>query len=127
MGSSSIKVRCQNFPTNQISVCDYSVLLYLKRWSRLLRQRAKVVNFKPQYFPPANKVCEGNVFTGVFLFTGGGGGCLCPGGVFVRWVLYQGDPPTVKSGRYASYWNAFLLFFFYIYFIVARDLKLHAS
>ena len=30
-------------------------------------------------------------------------GCLCPGG------LCQGDPRTVKSGRYASHWNAFFL------------------
>ena len=125
MGSSSIKVRCQNFPTNQISVCDYSVLLYLKRWSRLLRQRAKVVNFKPQYFPPANEVCEGNVFTGVFLFTGGGGGVsvqggLCPVGA------QSGRPPYGKE-RAVRILLECILVFFYIYFIVARDLKLHAS
>ena len=39
---------------------------------------------------------------------------LCPGDVSVSGVSDQGDPPTetlpgtVKSGRYASYWNAFL-------------------
>ena len=38
-----------------------------------------------QFIPPANEVCEGNVFTGICLSTGG---CLCPGvsvqGVFVQ-------------------------------------------
>ena len=46
------------------------------------------------FLPPANKVCEGYVFTGVCLSTFGG--------------LYHGDPRTVTCGRYASYWNAFL-------------------
>ena len=70
------------------------------------------------YISPTNEVCEGNVFTGVCLSTGGLGLCsagslsgegvsvqglgLCPGGVPV-----QEDAPKVKSGRYASYWNAF--------------------
>ena len=39
--------------------------------------------------------------------------CLCPGGFSVQGVSVQRgdrDPPrTVTSGRYASYWNAFLL------------------
>ena len=34
------------------------------------------------FLPPANEVCEGNVFTGVCQSTGGGLG-LCPGGVSV--------------------------------------------
>ena len=51
---------------------------------------------------------------------GGGGGSLskggdsvqgrglCPGGrLSVRGGLCQGNPPAVKSGWYASYWNAF--------------------
>ena len=44
-----------------------------------------------------------------------GGGGLCPGGSLFggrgslsRGVSVQGDLPTVTSGRYASYWNAFL-------------------
>ena len=40
------------------------------------------------FLPPANEVCEGYVFTGVCLSTGGGGS---------------------TSGRYGSYWNAFFL------------------
>ena len=39
---------------------------------------------------------------------------LCPGG------LCQGDPRTVKSGRYASYWNAFLLFCVFVAVIGGR-------
>ena len=48
---------------------------------------------KNSSLPPANEFCEGNVFTGVCLSTGG----VC-----------EGDPRTVKSGRYASYWNELL-------------------
>ena len=33
-------------------------------------------------------------------------GGLCPGGVSVQGGLFQGPPPTVTCGRYASYWNA---------------------
>ena len=115
--------------------------------------------------PPTNEVCEGKVFTGVCLSTGGSlsreggeslsrgisvqgvsaqvalsrgslymgslsrgrgslsrGGSLCPGeGVCVQGReslsrggglcpggLCQGDPHTIKSGHYASYWNIFL-------------------
>ena len=35
-------------------------------------------------------------------------GGLCPGGVSVQGDLCLGDPPIVKSGWYASYWNVFL-------------------
>ena len=36
-------------------------------------------------------------------------GDLCPGEVSVEGGICQGDHPrTVKSGRYASYWNTFL-------------------
>ena len=35
-------------------------------------------------------------------------GGLCPGVVSVQGGLYQGDPRTIMSGQYASYWNAFL-------------------
>ena len=45
--------------------------------------------------------------------------CLCLRGVFVQGGLCQGDPHTVKSGRYASYWNAFL----FINFITREILK----
>ena len=80
---------------------------------------------------PANEVCESNVFTGVCLFTGEGvsvqlsrgvsvwglcPGCLSSGGISVRGgeVSVQGDPHTVKSGRYASYWNALLFKSFFL-------------
>ena len=59
-----------------------------------------------------DKVQLGNVATRLYLtryFWGSlSGGYLCPGG-----GLCPGRPPprTVKSGRYASYWNAFLLAF----------------
>ena len=60
--------------------------------------------------PPANEVCEGYVFTGVCLSTGV---CIQRGGLHLGgWA----DPPPIgyygtrsTSGRYASYWNAFLL------------------
>ena len=38
-------------------------------------------------------------------------GGLCPGGS-LSWGICQGDPRTVKSRQYASYWNAFLFFIF---------------
>ena len=51
----------------------------------------------------------------VILFTRGGlsrgvsvRGCLCPGMSLSRGVSVRETPHTVKSGRYASYWNAFL-------------------
>ena len=81
----------------------------------------------------------GYVFTGVCLSTGGGGVSvsirgvsvprgLCPGGISVQGLSVQRGflsrgvslsiggfsvretPSTVTSGRYASYWNSFLLF-----------------
>ena len=51
---------------------------------------------------------EGNVFTPVCHSVHGVGGSLS-GRSLSRGGLCQGDPHTVKSGRYASYWNAFLL------------------
>ena len=57
------------------------------------------------FLPPANEVCEGYVFAGVCLSTEGWGrawhvageGACLAGGI------------RSMSGRYASYWNAFLL------------------
>ena len=91
--------------------------------------------------PPANAVCEGNVFTGVCL-SGGGicpEGVLCPGGSLSRRgslsrgslsgeSLSRGDPPPlyVNSGRYASYWNAFLFFSMILcnyFFLVWKDVE----
>ena len=80
---------------------------------------------------PATKLQQVNVNVSRILSTGGGGisvpacttghmtrGSLCPGGlpggVSVQGGLCQGETPptetphTVTSGRYESYWNAFL-------------------
>ena len=67
------------------------------------------------YLPPANEVCKGYVFTPVcqsFCSQGGG----VPGQVHPR----AGTPPPAMhagirstSGRYASYWNAFLFWLWY--------------
>ena len=47
---------------------------------------------------------EGSLSGGISVQEGFCLGGLCPG-----WGLCQGDPPcSVKSGQYASYWNAFL-------------------
>ena len=51
-----------------------------------------------RFLPPANEVCEGYVFTGVCHSVHGGGGGVR--GFF--------DEIRSMSGRYASYWNAFL-------------------
>ena len=63
---------------------------------------------------------QGNIFTGICLFTGGGGRLLDrdpPSGQRHpprietppdRDIPGQRSPCTVKSGPYASYWNAFL-------------------
>ena len=73
-------------------------------------------------YRPQTKLREGNVFTPVCdpVHTGGvsvqGGLCsgvsvwgLYPGGSLSRGGSLSGRPPrTVKSGQYASYWNAFL-------------------
>ena len=68
----------------------------------------KCYDFGRILLPPANEVCEGYVFTGVCLSTGGrthlilsaSGGMHAPGGYYKMRSM---------SGRYASYWNAFLL------------------
>ena len=67
--------------------------------------------------------CEGYVFTGICLSTGGplggsapggpgpGGGGAWSGGVGIP-ACTEADPPGKDGyccGRYASYWNAFLL------------------
>ena len=61
------------------------------------------------FLQPTTKLGQGYVFTRVCDSVHRGIG-LCPaGGVSVWGSLCHGDPPTVMSGRYASYWNAFLL------------------
>ena len=71
------------------------------------------------YLPPANEVCEGYVFTGVcHSVHGEGRAWLLPGGhAWLLWGACMAAPGGVHgfsdeirsmSGRYASYWNAFL-------------------
>ena len=72
------------------------------------------------FLPPANEVCEGYVFTPVyqsFCSWGGvclgmvrGGACVVMGGMCgCRGACVGCDEIRSMSGRYASYWNAFLL------------------
>ena len=88
-----------------------------------------VVNYRP-----LSKASEGYVFTGICLFTGGGeavtpdrgrcntrgGGCLTPSPPTrtPTRLTRTPPPPEIRSmrGRYASYWNAFLLSECYIMF-----------
>ena len=77
------------------------------------------------HYRPQTKLRKGNVFTSVCqeFCPQGAGGCLpgggCPGpgsGVCVsQYALRQTPPPLPADGyccgRYASYWNAFLLLF----------------
>ena len=58
------------------------------------------------FLPPTNEVCEGYVFTGVCLSTGGV--CLWSRGVSPL-VRHPHPVRRSTSGRYASYWNAILL------------------
>ena len=76
------------------------------------------------FLPPATKLVQGNIFTGVcdsvnsvemcFL----GGGCFIPGGASSQaGVCSQGGPGRDPRdgyccGRYASYWDAFLSYMF---------------
>ena len=70
--------------------------------------------------PAATKLGQGNIFTGVSLSTGGREGCLpqCMLGYTPPGADTPPHPPGADfsirstSGRYASYWNAFLFFFF---------------
>ena len=59
---------------------------------------------------PEGGLCPGGSLPGGVSVPGGGGGQgdLCPGGSLSGRGLCHGDPPMVTSGRYASYWNAFL-------------------
>ena len=62
------------------------------------------------FLSPATKLQQGNVFTPL-CDSGGSKGGLCSGGFLSRRGLCQVDRPrccTVRCGRYASYWNAFL-------------------
>ena len=84
-----------------------------------------------ELIPPANKVFEGYVFTGVCLSIGGGGGSLHPGGrVCIRRGLDRPPPPIgyygirSTSGLYAFYWFAFSFTkLLDVFFLLQRVLK----
>ena len=64
----------------------------MQHMSYLLSHISICNRYYHEYLPPANEVCEGYVFTGVCLSTGGGacmvgGGCMVAGGC--AWL--QGD------------------------------------
>ena len=68
-----------------------------------LSQRSENVQVK-RFLPPANEVWVKVMFSDVFDYPQGGS--LYD----VTFCLWTETPPgTVESGRYASYWNAFLL------------------
>ena len=58
-------------------------------------------------YRPQTKLREGNVFTGLCLFTGRGvvPSCRTPGTVSPPGPYPPPPPRNHKSGRYASYWN----------------------
>ena len=91
-----------SFPFHQVSYCAQ-----LNFW------RSKLRIILRSLLPPASEVCEGNVFTGVCLSTGGGS--LSRGGLYPGGSLDRDETPgqrpqrTLTSGRYASYWNVCLL------------------
>ena len=87
------------------------------KWWSIHNQMALV------FLPPANEVCEGNVFTGVCLSTGSGvhppmtrgrhpPEQTPPSGQTPPPPGYYGMQST--SGQYSSYWNAFLLVSTYV-------------
>ena len=128
--------------SSRICGSDLHMEMRILSCTEISKRATKVNFFTPCYLPPANKVCEGYVFTGVCLSSGGGGsrslsrgspsrgspsggslsgvsvqGGLCQG-VSVQGGLCSGvslsreTPRTVTGGRYASYWNAFLFTLF---------------
>ena len=101
------------------------------------------------FLPAATKLGQGNKFTGVCLSTGGGGGVpgQVPGGVpgrfpppprpgtspRTRYPPGLGTPPRTRytpwirttSGRYASYWNAFLFLTNFYFDEIKGNLAFH--
>ena len=91
------------------------------------------------FLPPANEVCKGYFFTGLYLSTGGGGmrdgrggmhggggmhagrghvwwgACMLGGMHGGRGACMVYDEIWSMSGWYASYWNAFLYYIYSIY------------
>ena len=83
-------------------------------WSSLAGKQCRrpCIHIKCIYYRPQTKLRKGNVFTSVCLgfCPQGGGGCLPPCTGWGVWPTPLGrhPPDGTCSGRYASYWNAFL-------------------
>ena len=83
-----------------------------------------------RFLPSANEVAARQFFTPVCDFVHGGGlsvqGGLFPGkgisvhGVSVQRVPVRETPHTVKSGWYASYWNAFLCWIIFVHWWLGK-------
>ena len=129
-----------------LDVVPYSFLTWFSVWSCLMMphrcifnyiHKTKVLYVKVVHHYSPQRSCEGYVFTGVCLSTGGcvhvpggvsfggcmvwgcmvlgvwsQGGCMVPGGGWLSGSRgVSGRPPGRDGyccGRYASYWNAFL-------------------
>ena len=68
--------------------------------------------FSKVFLPPATKLRQGKIFTGVsqsFCSLGGGGGVRGRGRACVTCMPPRYHETRSMGGRYASYWNAFLL------------------
>ena len=85
-----------------------NIFILLQVGAKSIR-RVAALNDHPTFIKVRNFSCRpqtkfAKVMFSQCLSVHGGGMGVCPG----RGGLRQGDPPrTVKSGRYASYWNAF--------------------
>ena len=97
-----------------------SVRKYYTSGASLLISKFFVVKDRDIVTARKRSLGQGNVFRSICLSTGGGGVSVqgvSVRGVSVRRVSVQGHlcpgrphppPSMVKSGRYASYWNAFM-------------------
>ena len=83
------------------------------------------------HFYRPQRSCEGYVFTCVCMSTGGGaGGAWSRGGLVSQHALRQTPPPGRDGyccGRYASYWTAFLSFFFVQSSVTATEVSVAGS
>ena len=97
--------------------CSFLAVLEGRKGYKLLTK-----NCYYQLLPPSNEVWEGYVFTGVYLSTGRGVSAPLHAGIHIIQDQRQtppwdqtppeqtplADTPRATSGRYASYWNAYL-------------------
>ena len=96
-------------------ICSQFMTNYIADEPKLLTFLTLVFKPMSRYYWLQSKLREGKVFRRVCLFTWGGSSAKPPGPDPPRpWdqtIPLGPDPPPSnhKSGRYASYWNAFLL------------------